>query len=163
MAFCTDAGSATSQKSARPSRASSAAVCSALSTLMSAMVTCAPSQAYAKAHSRPMPSAPPVIRMTLPASSPSAICASIRMEDLLHPGPPLAFATGLERLLHRVGDGPPFTSFRVRRHFRHVGLIIGAVVLVIGEKVTILQVNRVIANVAFSNCLDYFRPYMSVI
>src|ERR1035437_8973088 len=88
---------------------------------------------------------------------------SIQMKNFLHPGPPLALFARWHRALHGLHNSPPLLRRLIGRHLRHVGGIVGPVVFKIGVKSVVLQVDRVVANVALANHLQHAWPNGGVV
>src|SRR5580658_8498286 len=83
----------------------------------------------------------------------------IDVKYLFHFGPPFSFFAGIERLLHRHHDRPPFLRSRIGGHLSHVRLIVGPVILKISEQKIVLEINGIVSNVALSNRFENVGPY----
>src|SRR4030095_14063366 len=133
----------------------SSAVRSAAAIFRSKMAPVAPAVAYANAHSRPIPSPPPVSTTTLRSKSsamkdtcPGTAChfvahKLIHVKYFIHLRPPFAFFSVRYRILHGLHDCPPFLRLLVRSHFGPVALDVAAVVFEITEKDVVLKVDGV--------------------
>src|SRR3979409_1379847 len=87
---------------------------------------------------------------------------SVKVEHLLHRRPPLPVVGGVNRLLAGIGELPPPLGRRVRGHRRHVGVVVVAVVLQIGEQDAVAQVDRVIADMHLVQLREHARPGVGV-
>lgn len=87
---------------------------------------------------------------------------SIRVEDLFHLRPPVSLGPARDGFLHGHHDFPPLLGLGVGGHFGHIGGVVGAVVLEIGEKEALPVEDRIIADVAQADCLKDFRRNYSI-